>query len=196
MHNVQREYAVRQRAGFGPGRIFAYIAGLIGLVGGLYLLLAEGTSDFLDTKTDATTGWTYNGLFAITVIVLGLILLGGGAAGESSARSSSMVVGILALAGGIFGVFAEGEDWNVFGMTRPTAVALLVAGVVCLIFGFLPTLTRGQYVRHEEAAAVTATPGVVVAPGVAAPQVPVTPVVAPPPAVGERVITTEDDVRY
>ena len=194
---VQRDYAARERAGFGPGRIFVYIAGLIGLVGGLYLLLAEGTSDFLDAKTEATTGWTYNGLFAITVIVLGLILLGGGAAGESSARTSSMVVGILALAGGIFGVFAEGEEWNVFGMTRPTGVALLVAGVVCLIFGFLPTTTRGRYVRHEEAGAVAAAPGVVVTPGIAAPQVvPGTPVVPPPPVVGERVITTEDDVRY
>ncbi|MFH8383207.1 DUF4383 domain-containing protein [Kitasatospora sp. NPDC018058] len=115
------------RIGAGLGGVFLIVFGSLGL--------ADHPS-FLDTRGDEIGGLSTNGALAILSIVVGAILVLGAVIGGNFASNLNMVVGVLFVLSGFYGLAVLGRsDANILNFRMSNVLFAFLFGIVITTFG-------------------------------------------------------------
>ncbi|MEU8514950.1 DUF4383 domain-containing protein [Kitasatospora sp. NPDC048722] len=115
------------RVGAGLGGIFLIVFGCLGLA---------DHPGFLATHGDRITGLSTNGALSILSIVVGAILVVGAVIGGNYASDINMVVGLLFVLSGFYGLTVLGRpDANILNFRMSNVLFAFVFGIVLTTFG-------------------------------------------------------------
>ncbi|MFI8457758.1 DUF4383 domain-containing protein [Kitasatospora sp. NPDC085464] len=115
------------RIGAGLGGIFLIVFGALGLA---------DHPGFLDTRGDQIAGLSTNGALAVLSIVAGAILVVGAVIGGNFAANLNMVVGVLFVLSGFYGLTVLGRpDANILNFRMSNVLFAFIFGVVLTTFG-------------------------------------------------------------
>lgn len=115
------------RIGAGLGGIFLIVFGSLGLA---------DHPGFLDTAGDRIAGLSTNGALATLSIVVGAILVIGAVIGGNFAANLNLVVGLLFVLSGFYGLTVLGRpDANILNFRMSNVLFAFIFGVVLTTFG-------------------------------------------------------------
>ncbi|MQS12147.1 DUF4383 domain-containing protein [Streptomyces kaniharaensis] len=115
------------RIGAGLGGVFLIVFGALGLA---------DHPGFLDTKGDEIAGLSTNGALAVLSIVVGAILVIGAVIGGNFASNLNMVVGVLFVLSGFYGLTVLGRpDANILNFRMSNVLFAFIFGIVVTTFG-------------------------------------------------------------
>ncbi|MFI2608656.1 DUF4383 domain-containing protein [Kitasatospora sp. NPDC018619] len=124
---VDRRLAMVWRIGAGLGGIFLIVFGCLGLA---------DHPGFLATHGDRIAGLSTNGALSILSIVAGAILLLGAVVGGNFAANLNLVVGVLFVLSGFYGLTVLGRpDANILNFRMSNVLFAFVFGIVLTTFG-------------------------------------------------------------
>ncbi|MFD7906007.1 DUF4383 domain-containing protein [Kitasatospora sp. NPDC059747] len=124
---VDSKLATVWRAGAGLGGIFLIVFGCLGLA---------DHPGFLATHGDRVAGLSTNGTLSILSIVVGAILVVGAVIGGNFASNLNMVVGVLFVLSGFYGLTVLGRpDANILNFRMSNVLFAFVFGTVVTTFG-------------------------------------------------------------
>ncbi|MFF2145628.1 DUF4383 domain-containing protein [Kitasatospora sp. NPDC058190] len=124
---VDRRLALVWRVGAALGGIFLIVFGVLGLTHHL---------GFLDTHGDRIAGLSTNGALSILSIVVGAILVVGAIIGGNFASNLNMVVGVLFVLSGFYGLTVLGRpEANILNFRMSNVLFAFIFGVVVTTFG-------------------------------------------------------------
>ncbi|MEU1422916.1 MULTISPECIES: DUF4383 domain-containing protein [unclassified Kitasatospora] len=115
------------RTGAGLGGIFLIVFGILGLA---------DHPGFLSTEGDDIAGMSTNGALSILSIVMGAVLVAGAVIGGNFAANLNMVVGILFVLSGFYGLTVLGRpDANILNFRMSNVLFAFIFGLVVVTFG-------------------------------------------------------------
>ncbi|MER6300184.1 DUF4383 domain-containing protein [Kitasatospora sp. NPDC001539] len=124
---VDRRLALVWRVGAALGGVFLIVFGSLGLA---------DHPGFLDTGADRVAGLSTNGALAILSIVAGAILLLGAVIGGNFASNLNMVVGLLFVLSGFYGLTVLGRpDANILNFRMSNVLFAFIFGIIVTTFG-------------------------------------------------------------
>ncbi|MER7669734.1 DUF4383 domain-containing protein [Kitasatospora sp. NPDC096128] len=124
---VDRRLALVWRVGAGLGGIFLIVFGILGLT---------DHPGFLATHGDRIAGLSTNGALSILSIVAGAVLVVGAVIGGNFASNLNMVVGVLFVLSGFYGLAVLGRpDANILNFRMSNVLFAFVFGVIVTTFG-------------------------------------------------------------
>lgn len=124
---VDRRLALVWRVGAGLGGIFLIVFGILGL---------SDHPGFLATHGDRIAGLSTNGALSILSIVAGAVLVVGAVIGGNFASNLNMVVGVLFVLSGFYGLTVLGRpDANILNFRMSNVLFAFVFGVILTTFG-------------------------------------------------------------
>ncbi|MFG2846556.1 DUF4383 domain-containing protein [Kitasatospora sp. NPDC101155] len=124
---VDRRLAMVWRVGAALGGIFLIVFGALGLA---------HHPGFLDTHGDRIAGLSTNGALSILSIVAGAILVVGAIIGGNFASNLNMVVGLLFVLSGFYGLTVLGRpEANILNFRLSNVLFAFIFGVVVTTFG-------------------------------------------------------------
>ncbi|MFD8755357.1 DUF4383 domain-containing protein [Kitasatospora sp. NPDC059577] len=134
------------RIGAGLGGVFLIVFGALGLA---------DHPGFLDTEGDRIVGLSTNGTLAVLSIVVGAILVIGAVIGGNFAANLNMVVGVLFVVSGFYGLTVLGRpDANILNFRMSNVLFAFLFGVVLTTFGMYGRVSShlphdNPYWRHR-----------------------------------------------
>ncbi|MFE5585269.1 DUF4383 domain-containing protein [Kitasatospora sp. NPDC056531] len=124
---VDRRLALVWRVGAALGGIFLIVFGAFGLA---------DHPGFLDTRGDRIAGLSTNGALSILSIVVGAILVVGAIIGGNFASTLNMVVGVLFVLSGFYGLTVLGRpEANILNFRMSNVLFAFIFGIVVTTFG-------------------------------------------------------------
>lgn len=118
-------------------RAFAAAFGVVYLLIGLLGFTVTGDVPFAEEEGASLLGFGVNGLHNVVHILVGLVLLGGAAAGHAMARNANLAVGVVYLLLAIAGPFVQDTAADIVGLNGPdhllhggSAIVLLLVALV------------------------------------------------------------------
>ncbi|MFD8702510.1 DUF4383 domain-containing protein [Kitasatospora sp. NPDC059648] len=124
---VDRRLALVWRVGAAAGGIFLIVFGILGLA---------DHPGFLATHGDRISGLSTNGALSILSIVAGAILVLGAVIGGNFASNLNMVVGVLFVLSGFYGLTVLGRpEANILNFRMSNVLFAFVFGIVLTTFG-------------------------------------------------------------
>lgn len=124
---VDRRLALVWRVGAAFGGVFLIVFGILGLA---------DHPGFLATHGDRIAGLSTNGALSVLSIVAGAVLLVGAAIGGNFASNLNLVVGVLFVLSGFYGLTVLGRpDANILNFRMSNVLFAFVFGVVVTTFG-------------------------------------------------------------
>ncbi|MFJ9771910.1 DUF4383 domain-containing protein [Kitasatospora sp. NPDC101157] len=124
---VDRRLALVWRVGAGLGGIFLIVFGSLGLA---------DHPGFLSTHGDRIAGLSTNGTLAVLSIVAGAVLVLGAVVGGNFASNLNMIVGVLFVLSGFYGLTVLGRpDANILNFRMSNVLFAFVFGIVVTTFG-------------------------------------------------------------
>ncbi|MFJ4592395.1 MULTISPECIES: DUF4383 domain-containing protein [unclassified Kitasatospora] len=124
---VNSRLATVWRIGAGLGGIFLIVFGCLGLA---------DHPGFLATHGDRIAGLSTNGALSILSIVAGAILVAGAVVGGNFASNLNMVVGVLFVLSGFYGLAVLGRpDANILNFRMSNVLFAFIFGVILTTFG-------------------------------------------------------------
>ncbi|WP_031067903.1 DUF4383 domain-containing protein [Streptomyces sp. NRRL WC-3742] len=124
---VDRRLALVWRVGAALGGIFLIVFGILGLA---------DHPGFLATHGDRVAGLSTNGALSVLSIVAGAVLLLGAVIGGNFASNLNLVVGVLFVLSGFYGLTVLGRpDANILNFRMSNVLFAFVFGIVVTTFG-------------------------------------------------------------
>ncbi|MFI6443603.1 DUF4383 domain-containing protein [Kitasatospora sp. NPDC050543] len=124
---VDHRLATVYRIGAGLGGVFLLVFGILGLA---------GHSGFLSTSGDHVVGLSTNGALSVLSVVMGVVLMGGAVIGGNFASNLNMIVGVLFVLSGFYGLAVLGRpDANILNFRMSNILFAFIFGFVVLTFG-------------------------------------------------------------
>lgn len=140
------------RIGAGLGGVFLMVFGILGLL---------DHPGFLSTHGDQIAGMSTNGALSWLSVAMGAVLIIGAAVGGNFASNLNMIVGLLFVLSGFFGLSVLGRpDANILNFRLANVLFAFVFGFVVLTFGMYGRVSshlpqdnpywRKRHGKHEE----------------------------------------------
>lgn len=112
---------------------FGYAAGGVYLLVGVLGFFLTGFEHFVATDGARLVIFEINPLHNLVHVLLAVALLAGASAGEVTARQITALVGLVFLAVGVLGFFAEGTQANILALNLADHILHLVTAVVAVV---------------------------------------------------------------
>ncbi|MGE7432657.1 MULTISPECIES: DUF4383 domain-containing protein [Kitasatospora] len=124
---VDHRMALVYRIGAGLGGVFLLIFGILGLL---------DHPGFLSTHGPRIAGLSTDGALSILSVIVGLVLVAGAAVGGIVASNLNMIVGVLFVLSGFYGLTVLGRpDANILNFQLANVLFAFIFGFVVLTFG-------------------------------------------------------------
>ncbi|MFE4606703.1 DUF4383 domain-containing protein [Kitasatospora indigofera] len=124
---VDHRLATVYRYGAGLGGVFLLVFGILGLL---------NHPGFLSTSGDHIAGMSTNGALSVLSVVMGVVLIGGAVVGGNFASNLNMIVGLLFVLSGFYGLTVLGRpDANILNFRMSNCLFAFIFGFVVLTFG-------------------------------------------------------------